>query len=204
MTIFYKLQNKLYINLTNRCSCACIFCIRKGGDGIGIDAVSLSPKPASLWLAHEPGFDEIKSAFDTVNLDNITEIIFCGYGEPMERADMVIKTCQYIKSCCNLPVRLNTNGLVRLINPEFNMTKLSVFNLVSISLNAADEDEYLRVTKPKFGKISFTEMLKFAEDAKSYTEVMFTVVDVINEEQIKRSRKIADDLKIPLRIRSYG
>jgi len=196
MTIFYKLGNKLYVNLTNRCSCACIFCIRKSGDGVG--------SAETLWLPREPTADEVNEAFDGVNLDGMDEIVFCGYGEPMERADLVISTCEYIKSKCNLPVRLNTNGLARLINPDFDIEKLKIFDGVSISLNAADEDEYLRVTKPKFGLAAFSAMLEFAAEAKKYTSVAFTVVDVIGEEQIIKSRKLAESLNIPLRIRNFG
>jgi radical SAM enzyme (TIGR04100 family) len=195
MTIFYKLHGKLYVNLTNKCSCACTFCIRKLGDGVG-DA-------DTLWLPHEPGLDEVKTAFGAVSLADINEIVFCGYGEPMERADTVIAVCEHIRENCTLPVRLNTNGLVRLIEPGFDMARLGVFDAVSVSLNAADEAEYLRVTQPRFGAEAWSAMLDFAKTAKNYTNVMFTVVDVIGAEQIEASRKLADSMNIPFRIRHY-
>jgi TatD family-associated radical SAM protein len=196
MTIFYTLHDKLYVNLTNRCSCACTFCIRKGGDGVG--------SADSLWLEREPDFGEVKAAFGAVDLAGMNEIVFCGYGEPMERADLVIEACELIKSRCELPVRLNTNGLVRLLEPGFDVAKLGAFDSVSVSLNAADEAEYLCVTQPRFGAGSFRAMLDFARDAKAYTDVMFTVVDVIGAEQIEKCRVLARDMNIPLRIRHFN
>jgi len=195
MIIFYTLYGKLYVNITNACSCACIFCIRKGGEGVG--------SANSLWLLREPSLDEIKAAFDAQNLDAISEIVFCGYGEPMERASAVIKTCEYIRSKCSLPIRLNTNGLVRLIEPDFDMSNLRLFDSVSISLNADDKEEYLRVTKPRFGEKAYYEMLDFAQDAKEFTDVGFTVVDIIGGERIENCQKIAQSMGIPLRVRHF-
>ena len=197
MNIFYTLYDKLYVNITNRCSCACIFCIRKYGEGVG--------SADSLRLPREPDLEEIKSAFDLVisECEAFSEVVFCGFGEPMERAETVIKTCEYIKQKCSLPVRLNTNGLVRLIDPDFDMSGLKIFDSVSVSLNADDEAEYLRVTKPRFGGGAYSEMLTFAETAKKYTSVFFTVVDVIGKERIANCRKIAEKMNIPMRIRHF-
>jgi len=196
MTIFYTLYDKLYVNLTNLCSCACTFCIRGNGDGVG--------SAESLWLEREPALDEIKAAFDIFDLTGLTEIVFCGYGEPMERAGTVIETCKYIKEKCTLPVRLNTNGLVKLIKPDFDMSSLRLFDSVSISLNAADEEEYLRVTQPRFGAVSYKAMLDFAREAKKYTKVVFTVVDVIGDAEIEKCREIARNMEIPLRVRYFA
>jgi TatD family-associated radical SAM protein len=195
MTIFYKLYDKLYINLTNRCSCACVFCLRDSGKGVG-DA-------DTLWLPHEPSLEEICAAFDAVNISGMTEIVFCGYGEPMERADAVIAACEYIKSKCALPVRLNTNGLVKLIAPDFDMSSLRLFDSVSVSLNADSAEEYVRITQPKFGLESFEIMKNFAREAKEFTAVSFSVVDIIGAERIENCRKIAEDMNIPLRIRGH-
>jgi MoaA/NifB/PqqE/SkfB family radical SAM enzyme len=72
-----------------------------------------------------------------------------------------------------------------------------------VSLNASDKHEYLRLTRSKFGIKSFSAMLEFAQEAKKYTQVIFTVVDVIGEEEIKKCRKLAEKLEIPLRIRTF-
>ncbi|MCL2406889.1 MAG: TatD family nuclease-associated radical SAM protein [Defluviitaleaceae bacterium] len=195
MTIFYRLFDKLYVNVTNRCSCACIFCIRDGGDGVG-DA-------NSLWLEREPTLEEIKTAFLATDYTDCTEIVFCGYGEPMERADVVIETAKYIKGKASLPVRLNTNGLAQLIKPDFDMAALIVFDTISISLNAPDEDEYMRVTQPAFGKAAFGAMLQFAKEAARFSVVVFTVLDILTLQQIEHCREIASAHGGKLKIRHY-
>ena len=195
MTIFYKLFDKLYINITNKCSCDCIFCLRQTGSSVG-DA-------PSLRLTREPDMDEIKAAFDNADLTGMTEIVFCGFGEPLERAEDVIETAHYIRSKCALPLRINTNGLVRLINPVFDISKLAAVDSISISLNADNAEEYLRVTRPRFGIGAFDEMLAFARDAKKYTAVVFTIVDSLEAHRIEKCREIAAEIGAPLRIRSF-
>ena len=53
MTLTYEVGENLYINVTNRCSCACTFCIRKNDDG----AYGSDP----LWLEHEPTIEEMQA-----------------------------------------------------------------------------------------------------------------------------------------------
>jgi len=196
MTIFYKLQDKLYVNITNNCPCDCVFCLRVHHDTIG-DA-------QSLWLPREPSLDEIKAAFDACDLGGITEIVFCGFGEPLERADIVVSISKYIRSKCDIPIRINTNGLVKMRHPDFDMLQLAVVDFISVSLNADDEDEYLRLTRSRFGKNSYSAVLDFAREAKKYADVTFTVVqDVIDEARTARCREIAKNMGIPLRIRGY-
>lgn len=195
MTLFYKLGDKVYINITNACPCSCLFCLRKDGDGVG-DA-------QSLWLEREPELEELKAAFDEYNLADMTEIVFCGYGEPMERADTVMQLSRYMKTKSNLPIRINTNGLVKLINPSFDLSQLCEVDSISVSLNADDEAEYFRLTRSRFGIPSYRAMLAFAEEAKKYTKVVFTLVDVLEAERVEWCRQIADKMGIPLNIRTY-
>lgn len=79
-TIFYEVHNGLYVNLTNKCSCACTFCIRNSSNQVG--------NANTLWLDHDPSFKEAKEALDAINLDLYEEIVFCGYGEPTEALDV--------------------------------------------------------------------------------------------------------------------
>ncbi|MCL1884905.1 MAG: TatD family nuclease-associated radical SAM protein [Defluviitaleaceae bacterium] len=195
MNIFYRLGNNLFVNITNSCSCDCIFCIRNSRDGMN--------KDESLWLEREPSLNEIKAAFNMrSDLNDLDEIVFCGFGEPMERADDVIELAHYFKSVASKPsIRLNTNGLVRLIHPDFDITKLSIFNTISISLNADDTSEYTRVTRPRFGEKSYGEMLSFAEDAKKFANIILTVVGILEPHRIENCRKIADNLGTTFRVR---
>jgi TatD family-associated radical SAM protein len=176
-----------------------VFCIRKNGDSVG-DA-------ESLWLEHEPTIDEIKSAFDNLysRSEQPDEIVFCGYGEPMERAEIVVETAEYIKSKTTIPLRLNTNGLVKLINPEFEIVKLKVFDTVSVSLNADNAVDYQKLTRSVFGDVSFDSMLSFAKQVKEFTKVLFTVVDIENPSlDIEKCRIISGKYNIELRVRNYS
>ena len=203
MTIVYRLGNKLYLNITNACPCSCVFCLRGTQQGVG-DA-------ESLWLEREPSIDEIKKALDTsYSFDDIDEIVFCGYGEPMERADDVIEICRYIKSDIfaqknkpALPVRINTNGLVLLMHPGFDVSRLADVDTVSISLNADDDAEYLRVARPRFGAGSFDALLTFAREARAYTSVVFSVVEgTMSRERMENCRRIASEMGVVFRVRA--
>lgn len=197
LTIFYKFEGKLYINITNGCPCRCVFCIRDNADSIRDND--------SLWLEHEPSFEEITAAFDAFDKGNMTDAVFCGYGEPCIRADMIVRVAEYIKNNSNMSIRLNTNGLVKLIHPDFDITRFGgVIDSVSISLNAPDAVRYNEVTRPSFGEKSFDAMLKFAGDMKDIvSSVGFTVVDIISEDEIDRCQALADSMCIPLRVRHY-
>ena len=197
MTIFYKFEGKMYINITNGCPCRCVFCIRDNGDSITDND--------SLWLEHEPSFEEITAAFDAFDKTGITDAVFCGYGEPTVRADMLVKTAEYIKAHSDLKIRLNTNGLVKLIHPDFDINRfMGVVDTVSISLNAPNAKRYNEVTRPSFGEAAFDEMLKFAADMKNLgIKTGFTVVDIISDDEIDECEKLAEKLGIPLRVRHY-
>ena len=197
MTIFYKFEGKMYINITNGCPCRCVFCIRDNADSIaGND---------SLWLEHEPSFEEITAAFEEFDKTGITEAVFCGYGEPTVRADMLLKTAEYIKERSDMKLRLNTNGLVKLIHPDFDIHRFGgLIDAVSVSLNAPDAVRYNEVTRPSFGEKSFGVMLDFAREMKDICgSVSFTVVDIISDEEIARCREIAGGMGIPLRVRAH-
>lgn len=197
MTILYPVGEHLYVNLTNKCPCACTFCIRQNGDGAyGSD---------SLWLQHDPTLAEVKKAFEAWNLADFTELVFCGYGEPTEALEILLLTAQYAKSLPGCPpVRLNTNGLSDLIHGKKTAYLLEgLVDTVSISLNAGTEKEYLAVTRPKWDN-AFSAMQQFAVDCRQYVgQVMFTVVDVIPKEEIEAAQQVADSLGIPLRVRKY-
>ncbi|MBP1548398.1 MAG: TIGR04100 family radical SAM protein [Oscillospiraceae bacterium] len=196
LTMLYTVGNKIYVNLTNRCPCACTFCIRQNGDGAyGSD---------SLWLEREPTVDEVIAEFGKYDISKYTEVVFCGYGEPMERADDVAFIGRYVKENLGLPVRLNTNGLGDKINgkPTAEMLEGAV-DIVSISLNQCDKEKYNAVTRPKW-EDGFDAMISFAADCKKFVpKVMFTVVDVIPPEDISRCKALAMSLGIELRVRPY-
>lgn len=196
-TILYEVGNNLYVNITNKCPCSCTFCIRNNADGAyGSD---------SLWLDHEPSYEEIINAFNQHDLSRYNEIVFCGYGEPLERIDVLTDVCRYLKLKDCPPIRLNTNGLSDLIHkkPTAEMLK-GCIDIVSISLNAGTEKGYLEVTRPSFGAGSYEAMLSFAAECKKYIpRVIFSVVDVISKEEIELAGKRAEEMGIEFRVRTY-
>mgnify|MGYP000680823788 CR=1 FL=1 len=197
MTIFYRYGGGLYVNVTNRCPCDCVFCIRQNGESVG-DA-------DSLWLEHEPGVEEIISDFEKADKEGCSEVVFCGYGEPLERLDTVLEVCKFIRRNSDLKIRINTNGLSDLINGRPTAWLLEgLVDTVSISLNASNAKEYVRLTRPVYGEKAFEAMLNFARDCKNYVpNVVLTVVDVIPEEEIEACRRLAREMGIPLRVRAY-
>lgn len=195
--ILYVYKDKVYLNITNKCPCACTFCIRSKKDAIG-DA-------SNLWLNHNPSFEEVKAAIDVFDFNGYNEIIFCGYGEPTNSFDVLVKTAQYIRSKLGIKIRVNTNGLGSLVNGRDISAELCRnVDSVSISLNCSNKDDYLKTVRPKFGIDSFDEMLDFAKKCRALTEnVALSVVDVIGEEEVEKCKKIAEGLNIPLRVRKY-
>lgn len=198
MTITYPVKKGLYINMTNRCPCACTFCLRHNGDGVyGSD---------SLWLEREPSVEEVCASLDAWDLGQFEEIVFCGYGEPTERLEDLLQVAKYIKSKAEIPVRINTNGLADLIWGEPTAPKLAgLIDALSISLNTPNKEEYLKVVRPKFGMESFDAMLRFAKECTAYVpNVMMTVVDVVtSKEDQEKCAEICRSLGTTLRVRPF-
>lgn len=196
--ILYTYKDNVYLNITNKCPCACTFCIRSQKNAIG--------SADNLWLEHNPDFDEVKNAIDNFDFTGYNEVIFCGYGEPTNAFDLLIKVAQYIRNKMNIKIRVNTNGLGSLINERDISEELCQnVDAVSISLNCSNEEEYNKVVRPKFGIKSYSAMLDFAKRCKKYTDdVMLSVVDVIGEQEVAKCQKIADDLDIKLRVRKFS
>ncbi|MBQ6168349.1 TIGR04100 family radical SAM protein [Ruminococcus flavefaciens] len=198
MTISYVVGDNLYLNLTNKCPCACTFCIRNHADG----AYGSDP----LWLEHEPDMDEIMADLRKRDLRKFREVVFCGYGEPTERLDVLLETAAYLRSREHCPrLRLNTNGLGDLIHGRSIAKELCyALDCISISLNAPTEEEYMKVTRPKFAN-AFEGLQKFTKDCvkANRAEIIMSVVDVITPEQIEASKKLAAKLGAKLRVRTF-
>lgn len=189
--------NNIYVNLTNKCPCACTFCLR---------STKQMMTENSLWLENEPSYKQIIEEFDNTNIDNCREIIFCGFGEPLERVETVIKVAKYLKERkLDISIRINTNGLGNLIHGK-DITKClkGVVDTISISLNASTKEKYLELTRNRFGLMSFDAMLEFAVKCKdSVPHVILSVVDVIGEEEIKACRKICEEISVEFRVRAF-
>ncbi len=198
MTILYPLYGNLYVNMTNRCPCACTFCLRQNGEELN--------GSGSLWLKREPAVEEVKAEFDKFPPDTYQDLVFCGYGEPTERLEDLLEVAAFAKEKFGKKIRVNTNGLANLmygkdVTPMFE----GKVDAISISLNTPDPEKYLELTRNKFGISSFDAMLKFAGDVKRYVPsvTMTTVATTITEEEEERCRKICEDLGVSYRIRAF-
>ncbi len=199
MTITYPVTTGLYVNITNRCPCACTFCVRNKKDHVF--------ESDSLWLEREPTVQEICDSLDTWDLAKYEEVVFCGFGEPTERLYDLLEVAKYIKSKSDIRIRINTNGLADLIWEKSTAPKLKgLIDAVSISLNATNKEDYLEVVRPKFGIESFDAMLQFTKDCTEYVpSVMMTVVDVVTtKEEQEKCREICESVGAIFRVRPYN
>lgn len=198
MEIVYKVHDNLYVNLTNRCPCACTFCLRQNTECVG--------ESKSLWLEREPVFSEVQEAFGHFNVEHYDEIVFCGFGEPTEALPVLIQSAKYIKDTWNKPIRLNTNGLGNLIHKRDITPDLSgIVDTVSISLNTPNEVRYNEIVRSTFGEQSFKAMLDFARRCTKYIPhvVMTTVETTITKQEEAECKKICDSIGATYRIRSF-
>ena len=191
----YYVDGKPYLNITNKCSNACDFCIRCGRKTMdGQD----------LWLNNQtPSAQEIiKQLKAEKNLQQ--EFVFCGFGEPTENLDAYIKVAEFIKLNGG-KVRLNTNGQSDLIN-GFDTTETisAVTDSVSISLNEDNAEDYHALCHSRFGAEAYSAMLKFAKNcADKGVNVIMSVVDVIGEEKIAKCKQICKQIGVTLKVRKY-
>jgi radical SAM enzyme (TIGR04100 family) len=195
MTITYELGNSLYINITNRCTNRCSFCVRNYTTGLG-DGLN-------LWLEREPTVAEVLADIQKRDIAKYKELVFCGYGEPMIRADDVLEICKKLKENCQVPIRINTNGHANLIYGR-DITPLlkGLADSISISLNAKNAQGYQKICQSEFGEKAYDAVLDFTAKVKKYVpKVILSVVDVIPAKDIEACREIARRLGADFRIR---
>ncbi|MBQ9757369.1 MAG: radical SAM protein [Clostridia bacterium] len=199
MTITYEFGDALYVNMTNRCSNDCTFCVRNNHDDVNGED--------NLWLDREPTIEEIKEDFEKRDLSKYSCVVFCGYGEPLMRFDDCIEIAKWIKEKCPfLPVRINTNGQANMIEGRDVTPLLSgVIDTVSISLNASNAKRYDEICQSVFGEAAFEGIQEFARLAKRFVpKVVFSIVDHdISKEEIEACRDIAKNCGVDFRIREY-
>ncbi|KOR28640.1 radical SAM protein, partial [Achromatium sp. WMS2] len=103
--ISYKIQDKLYLSITNRCTLVCNFCPKTNG--------CLQVHDYDLTMQYRPTVSEIIAAID--NPTYYTEVVFCGYGEPTLRLKVLLEVAKFIKQHGG-QVRVNTDGLADLVH----------------------------------------------------------------------------------------
>lgn len=197
--IIYTLEGGVYFNITNQCPCNCAFCIRNQTDTVG--------EAKEMWYhGSEPTLEEVKAAIDQWGFSNVDNAVFCGYGEPTCRLDVLLAAARYLRTVNpQIKLRLNTNGLSDLINRRPTAKEIGLaFDSVSISLNEPDSDAYDKITRNIYPGRAYPAMLDFAKECGKYCDdVRLSVVDVIGAENIAKSKKIADDMGVKFVCRSF-
>ncbi len=196
-TYAYTLDGNLYINLTNKCSNGCDFCVRNE---------RASYYGNYLWLRHgDPTPEKVISAVNSMGaLSQFKEVVFCGFGEPTYKVEEMLALCDYFHEK-GLKTRLNTNGQGNLINKRDIVPELKgKIDFVNISLNASCQEKYQKICRSQFKEMAFDGLLEFAKLCRrNGVHCRFSIVDCIGEEEVEACKKLAESVKIPLYIRKY-
>lgn len=190
----YDRGGNLYINLTNKCSNNCSFCIRHNHDGIN---------GKNLWLDREPTAKEVIDLLPQ-NLCDFNEVVFCGFGEPTYKPEVMREVGLFVKSK-GQKTRVNTNGQANLVFGK-DVTPLlkGAIDVVNVSLNASNAQEYQKICHSKFGEKAFDAMLDFAVKCRDLgMDVIMSVVDVIGEKEVEACRKLCLEKGLKLRVRNF-
>lgn len=148
----FETAKTIYVNLTNKCTNSCIFCIRRTVDNI---------KGKKMWLENEDfqAKDVIKQFEKCKNME---EVVFCGYGEPFMKFDLIKGIASYLKEK-GIKVRINTNGIGNAINGRNVIPEIkNLVDEISISFNAPTKEQYDEISKPIYPD-AYEEMKKFAQ-----------------------------------------
>jgi TatD DNase family protein len=189
----YLLGNSLYINITNRCNADCTFCRRKEDPflrGYNLGMKKSEEPPADVY---------IKEIGDSTKYD---EIVFCGYGEPTIRWDVVKKVAEYVKKN-GAKTRINTDGHGNVINKKDITPEMKdLIDVVSISFNSSNPKQYAELMNVNEGH--FEEMKQFAIKSKPFVKKVVMTVVSLDEVEIEKSRKIVEEeIGVEFRVREY-
>jgi len=183
-TITYVINNKLYINLTNKCNLHCAFCQRERERNFMV-------KGYWVWVERDPSVEEvIREIGDPTKYE---EIVFCGYGEPTLRFSALKEVAKWVKSKGG-KVRVDTNGLLLTFMPKERLKELvGLVDVWSVSLNAPDKETYDKVCRPTQPD-AFEKVIEFIKTAKSLGfEVVATAVDYSGVD-MKKTEELAKGL----------
>jgi TatD DNase family protein len=191
--IAYQIRNSLYLNITNSCNLSCKFCPK---------FVDYEVKGYYLRLDHEPDVDEVFKAVG--NPSDYDEVVFCGYGEPTKRFELLKLIAKTMKEKGAKKVRLNTDGLANLLYGRNVLPELGgIIDSISISLNAPDSDCYSKICPSKFGAGAYRAVCEFILEAKKHIPEVAVSVVTLPDMDVDACEAKANELGVPLRLREY-
>lgn len=191
--IAYPLNDSLYLNITNRCINNCVFCIRRGGEGVA---------GYRLWLdGDEPSAAEVIAAADDPR--RFCEVVFCGYGEPLIRLDVVVEVARALRPY-GVPVRVDTNGLASLfLGRDVPAALAGLVDVASVSLNAQDAPTYARLTRSPYGERAFEAVVEFIRGCVRHLPRTVASVVAWPGVDVEACRRLAQGLGAEFRVRRY-
>ena len=194
----YWLDNKLYLNITNQCSNRCFFCLKNFKQGIDDFNLKLAEEPTTAQIMGELG--------QVLSMRNWDEVVFCGFGEPTERLDVLLEVARWIRQHYGRPlrIRVNTNGHGYLLNQGRDVAaelKAAGVDKVSVSLNAGDRETYVEICRPAFSD-AYEAVKEFIRKAKPVLQVEATAIRM-PEVDITKAKATANCLGVEFRIREY-
>jgi TatD DNase family protein len=189
-SIAYEMWGNLYLNITNRCTNECSFCLRYQTDSLWGYNLRLDSEPTVLEIVEAIGDPTV-----------YREVVFCGYGEPTLRLDALVEVARWIGERGGR-VRVDTNGLGSAVWKRNIVPELAeIVDAVSVSLNAADAATYESICRPQYGVKSFDHVVAFVRECrKARLDVTVSVVDV-PEIDLAEVAALADELGVPLKVR---
>jgi len=196
-SIVYWLGNIIYLNVTNRCSNNCYFCFRKFKNGIQEFNLKLQKEPTTKEAMEELG--------KAINRKNWNEVVFCGFGEPLERLNLVLEVTRRVKKQYWKTVRVDTNGQGYLLNKGIDVArelKNAGVDKVSISLNADDKDTYNQICKPVL-EDAYENVLEFIKRGKDVGLEIEATALTLPEVDIRKVRELAESLGVKFSVREY-
>ena len=190
-TVSYQIGNRLYLNITDRCTLTCRFCPKNTSEPRVHDF--------DLALTHRPEEEEIIESIGDPS--RFEEIVFCGYGEPTLRLKTLLRVASWIKQQGGR-VRVNTDGLANLVHKRNVLPEMQgLIDALSVSMNAHQESIYNTHCQPALSG-SYGEMLEFLRLAPSYIpEVTATAIDGLAGVDIAACRRLAEQRGVRFRSR---
>jgi len=192
--IAYQIRDSLYLNITNRCTNDCCFCVRSFTDFV---------KGHNLKLGKEPSAGEVIS--ELKGLERYKEVVFCGYGEPTLRLDALKEIAKFLKEK-GKKVRLVTNGHGTLINKRPIARELTgLVDKISVSLNVDTEEKYNKICKPQFGKGAFEDVKHFIVECRAAgLDIEVTCLDLPETDTEKCKFLVEQELGAEFRLRKHN
>lgn len=191
--IAYQIRDSLYLSITNRCTNSCVFCSKFENFVI---------KGHDLKLDQEPTATEVIQAIGDPT--PYKEIVFCGYGEPLLRLELIKEVASWLKQQ-GAKVRINSDGQANLVQGRDILPELKgLIDSISISLNASSATEYQQLCQSPFdGELAYQGVKDFLQDAVDYIPKVTASAVAYPGIDMNACAAVADELGVEFREREY-